>query len=85
MVTFRLSKKPNKKYDVFYNGKIISFGDKNYEHFHDKLGYYSKLDHNDPERRRLYRARASKITDKKGNLTYLNKNSANYWAYHYLW
>lgn len=85
MVTFRLSRKKNKKYDVKYKGKLISFGDKRYQHYFDKIGQYSHLNHEDKERRRLYRLRASKITDKYGNLTYLNKFSPNYWAYNYLW
>lgn len=86
MVKFTVSKKKNKKYDVEYKGKIISFGDKRYEHYRDNaLGYYTNLNHNDPERRRNYRARASKIRNSKGELTYLDKNSPNYWAYHYLW
>ena len=37
------------------------------------------------EQRKSYRARASGIRDKNGNLTYKNKNTPNYWAYHYLW
>ena len=37
------------------------------------------------EQRKSYRARASKIKNKKGELTYKMKDTANYWAYHYLW
>lgn len=87
MPNFTVSKSKNKKYDVVYNGKTISFGDSRYQHYKDQtgLGKFSNLDHNDKERRKLYRARASKIVDKQGNLTYLDKNSPNYWAYHYLW
>ena len=81
----------HKKYALFVkrNGKVkkINFGDSRYQHFKDKtnLKLYSYLDHNDASRRKLYRARASKIRNKDGLLTYKNKNYSNYWSYHYLW
>lgn len=56
--------------------KKIGFGDKNYKDF---------TQHKDPERRRRYLARAKAIKDKEGNLTYKNKNSANYFSVKYLW
>ena len=56
--------------------KKIGFGDKNYKDF---------TQHKDPERRRRYLARAKGIKDKEGNLTYKNKNSANYYSVKYLW
>tara|TARA_R110000765_G_C18853292_1_gene599156 strand:+ start:780 stop:1043 length:264 start_codon:yes stop_codon:yes gene_type:complete len=56
--------------------KKIGFGDKNYKDF---------TQHKDPERRRRYLARAKGIKDKEGNLTYKNKNSANYFSVKYLW
>ena len=37
------------------------------------------------EQRKSYRARASGIKNKKGQLTYKMKDTANYWSYHYLW
>ena len=64
---------------------LIKFGDQRYEHYYDKLLNYSHLNHLDKERRRRYRARARNIRDKHGRLTYKNKNTANYWAYNYLW
>lgn len=65
-----------KKFYVIYNGKKINFGDRRYEDF---------TIHNDLLRRARYRARASQIRNKKGELTYNNKNYPNYWAYHLLW
>tara|TARA_R110002096_G_scaffold40913_7_gene111080 strand:- start:3430 stop:3693 length:264 start_codon:yes stop_codon:yes gene_type:complete len=56
--------------------KKIGFGDKNYKDF---------TQHKDPERRKRYLARAKGIKDKEGNLTYKNKNSANYFSVKYLW
>jgi hypothetical protein len=85
--TFAKSTRKNKKYMVNYNGKIIHFGHIDYEHYRDStpLKLYSHLDHNDPKRRELYRKRASKIKDKNNKYTYLNKNSPNFWAFHFLW
>jgi len=85
------SKAKNKKYAVYVlkNGKKkkINFGDIRYKHFKDKtpLKLYSKLDHNDKERRRRYLKRAKGIKLKNGELAYLNKNQPNYYAVKYLW
>ena len=65
--------------------KKIGFGFKGMGHFKDKGGNYKSLDHNDPERRKRYLLRAKGIKDKQGNLTYKNKNTANYWSINYLW
>lgn len=65
--------------------KKIGFGNKNYQHYKDKLGEYSNLDHNDKIRRKSYLARAKGIKNKKGELTWKDKNTANYWAVHKLW
>mgnify|MGYP003650983399 CR=1 FL=1 len=35
--------------------------------------------------RKSYKARASGIRNKQGQLTYKLKDTANYWSYHYLW
>lgn len=85
-----VSKAKNKKYSVYVkgpNGKVkkINFGDKRYQHFKDKIGEYKSLDHNDKKRRDNYRRRVSGIKNKEGKLTYLDKNTANYWAYNTLW
>ena len=74
------SQAKNKKYSVYIlkDGKrrLIHFGDSRYGQFRDKLGHYSHLDNNDPERRRLYYARHGRTRD---------KNSAKYWAHKTLW
>ena len=86
---FVAPKKSKHKYKVYVkkNNKIhlIGFGHKDYQHYKDKLGYYKRQNHLDKKRRDRYRTRASKIRNKKGQLTYRNKNYANFWAYHYLW
>jgi hypothetical protein len=70
----------NKKYSVYVmkNGKkrLIHFGDKRYGQFKDKIGEYSKLDHNDPKRRKAYYSRHGKAKD---------KNTAKYWSHKILW
>jgi hypothetical protein len=65
--------------------KKIGFGYKGMGQFKDKGGYYKSLDHGDKERRARYLKRAKGIKNKKGELTWKDKNTANYWAVHYLW
>jgi hypothetical protein len=73
-----------KKYSVYVmndqtnNKKLIHFGDARYEQFHDKLGKYSHLDHEDPRRRALYRKR-----HRRDNIN--NMDSPAYWSWHFLW
>ena len=73
---FGISKRKGKKYYVIYKGTKIHFGA-------DGMSDYTL--HKDKERRARYRARASKITNKLGEYTYLDKTSPNYWSYHLLW
>jgi hypothetical protein len=50
---------------VFDNGKVVHFGDSSMNQYHDKtnLKLYSKLDHNDLNRRKLYYARHGKTAE----------------------
>jgi len=81
----------NKKYSVYVmkDGKktLIHFGDTRYQHFKDStpLKIYSNLDHNDKERRESYLKRAKGIKNKEGNITWNDKNSANYYSVKFLW
>jgi hypothetical protein len=54
-------------------------------HFSDKIGAFKSLDHDDKHRQKLYLARAKGIKNKQGELTWKDKNSANYWAVRILW
>ncbi len=65
--------------------RIIHFGHTQYQHYLDKGGHYAHLNHLDKARRKRYRARAQGITNQKGEHTYTNRDTANYWSYHYLW
>tara|TARA_R110000803_G_scaffold46302_1_gene97271 strand:+ start:6064 stop:6327 length:264 start_codon:yes stop_codon:yes gene_type:complete len=56
--------------------KLIHFGNKNYKDF---------TQHGDEKKRKAYLARAKGIQNKKGQLTYKDKNTKNYWSVHYLW
>jgi hypothetical protein len=86
-IVFKKSTRKNKKYMVKYNNKIIHFGDKRYEHYEDKtpLKLYSNLDHKNDKRRLNYLRRAMGIRNKKGELTYKDPSTANYYAIRYLW
>lgn len=73
---FGKSNRKYNKYYVIYKGKKIHFGNKLYSDF---------TKHKDVKRRDNYLRRAKGIRDKKGKLTYNNKNSSNYWAINILW
>ena len=71
------SPRKNNKYMVkLPGGKKVHFGSSKYEDY---------TVHKDKERRDKYRARATKIKNKKGELTYTNPESSNYWSVHLLW
>jgi len=77
---FKYMGKANKKFSVYVmkDGKkrLIHFGDSNMEDFRQ---------HKDEKRRKSYLARAKGIRNKKGQLTWKLKDTANYWSTHYLW
>ena len=71
------SKRKNNKYVVTLPvGKNLHFGSSKYPDF---------LIHKDEERKVKYLARAKKIKNKQGQLTYENPKSANYWSVNLLW
>ena len=72
---------------VEYKGKWIHFGDRSMEQFRDStgLGLYSSLDHGDAARRRSYVVRAMGIRNGRGELTWIDPSSANYYAIRFLW
>ena len=71
------SKQKSKKYVVeTESGKKINFGSIKYEDF---------LIHKDEERRKKYLNRTKNIKNKKGELTFNNPESANYWSRELLW
>jgi hypothetical protein len=74
------SKLKAKKYSVYVlrNGhpRLIHFGSRAHQHYRDKLGHYSALDHNDERRRELYYKRFGPAID---------KNTAKWWSHNILW
>ena len=71
------SSRKNNKYMVkLPGGKKVHFGSPKYEDF---------TIHKDKERRDKYLSRAMKIKNKKGELTYTNPESSNFWSVHLLW
>lgn len=82
---FEKSSRKNKKYMVEVDGKKVHFGDTRYQHYKDKIGLYSHLDHLDKERRRRYRTRHSNIILSDGIPAYKRKYSPAWFSYHYLW
>jgi len=81
------STRKNKKYMVNYNNNIIHFGDSHSKQYRDStpLKLYTSSDHNDNTRRIAYIKRAIHIKNKHGDLTFNDKNYANYWAMKFLW
>lgn len=75
----------NKKLRVVVNGKRIDFGDSRYQHFKDRTGLWSQLDHNDKKRRANYRARAKGALKKDGTPAYLDPSQPAWHSYHILW
>ena len=86
-MNFKKSARPGKKYMVVVNGKTIHFGDSSMSQYKDTtgLGLYTHLNHNDEKRRASYLARAKGIKNKKGEPTWKDKNSPNYFSVKYLW
>lgn len=71
------SRVKNKKYDAYKDGRYItSFGALSYQHYHDKIGYYSRLNHGDSERKRRYFLRHGKEA---------KKDSSKYFSHTFLW
>ena len=70
------STRKNNKYMVtLQSGKKVHFGSKKYSDY---------LIHKNKDRRDKYLARATKIKNKQGELTYNNPESSNFWSVHLL-
>ena len=70
------SRKNNKYMVTLPGGKKVHFGSPKYPDF---------TIHKDKKRRDKYLSRAMKIKNKKGELTYTNPESSNYWSVNLLW
>jgi hypothetical protein len=79
MYSFKVSRRTNKKYDVYKEGKYLtSFGDKRYQQYEDKtpLKHFSYLNHFDERRRNNYYSRFGRNPRFESSL---------YFAHKYLW
>ena len=75
--SFDYSTRKNNKYvATLSSGKKIHFGSSQYP---------DCLIHKDKDRRERYLARAKKIKNKQGELTYTNPESSNFWSVNLLW
>jgi hypothetical protein len=79
------SPRKNKKLRTVVNGVNVDFGDVRYQHFKDKTGIWSSLDHGDEKRRKNYLTRTSGIKDGKGKLTKDDPMSPNWHSRKILW
>lgn len=91
LIRFTIPKSGNKKYkaEVFdLSGKRVAtakFGDRRYQQYKDRIGYYSDLDHNDKKRRDRYRKRHEGILTKDGVPAYKKEFSSSFFSYWFLW
>ena len=70
------TRKNNKYVATLSSGKKIHFGSSQYPDY---------LIHKDKDRKERYLARAKKIKNKQGELTYTNPESSNFWSVNLLW
>ena len=82
---YKQSTRAGKKLMVLVDGKTIHFGDASAEHFKDRTGIWSQLDHRDKKRRSSYLARSAGIRDGQNRLTKDNPLSPNYHSRRVLW
>ena len=86
-IKFVRSSNSNKKYDAILEHKTtgrrkkISFGQRGADQYFDATGLklYSKFDHNDPKRKKLYQQRH------EGEGEPNRKYSSGWFSWHYLW
>lgn len=84
-IKFIKSPLKNKKYRAIVGEKKIDFGDKRYQHYKDKIGMYSSLDHLDKKRRKNYRKRHGVIKLKDGRIAKDVKYTPAWFSWNYLW
>jgi len=73
-----LSRAKDKRFAVLVDGKIINFG------LYPYKGKGTYIDHKDDKLKEAWQARHRKIM-KDGKPAYLNRNSADFWAWNLLW
>ena len=83
----KVSNRGDAKYSVRTPmGKLIHFGNKNYEQYFDSaLGKYSHLNHLDKSRRASYKARHKVIKTKDGKFAYMSPEQPSFYSMYFLW
>lgn len=71
--------------DIVNNDKIIYFGAKGYQQYHDQFGIFSEYDHFDEKRRQNYKKRHGAVKRGDGTLAVDYKYSPAWFSYYYLW
>lgn len=75
---------PYKYTAIMNSGQRVNFGRLPYQHYFDRIGKYSYLNHKDEKRRALYRIRHGAI-NRKGMRAIDKKYSPAWFSYHLLW
>ena len=76
--SLKISNVKDKRFSIRYRGKLINFGLWPYNE-----GTY--LDHGDKKIRDAWRKRHGKITNKYGEISYMNPESPEYYSWNILW
>jgi hypothetical protein len=89
---FERGRHPKKYVAVLKDGKRVSFGHQDYEHYKDSVprsmggGIWSHLDHRDAGRRANYRSRHGGVRrGSTGRPAYQVKYTPAWFSWHYLW
>jgi len=82
---YEKSTRAGKKLMTSVRGKPVHFGDATREHYKDRTGLWSHLDHGDSKRRANYLARSAGIRDGQGGLTKDDPSSPNWHSRRILW
>ena len=99
MISFDQSNDKRKKYTAIITPAIwnakrkdkvdsiqrVNFGSIDHEHYEDKIGFYSHLNHYDEDRRKAYRKRHSKIKLADGKPAYKKPFTPAWFSWNYLW
>lgn len=88
---FVLGSRKHKYTAILPDGKRVSFGHRDYQHYKDVVpvrlggGLWTKKDHKDPIRRAKYRARHGGMMCKNGVRCINRKYSPAWFSYYFLW
>ena len=86
MRQIRKSTRKHKKYDAYYKGKWVSFGDSRYTQYKDcALGLYSHKDHLDKKRRVRFLQRMGGAKTKAQALANSKVGTPRYYSIKFLW